>query len=243
MPRFILRLSLLGAAAMTLATLQVSPVHAVDIKLPDPTICAAMYYVFAGPGHDDANYRAMQRYAMDHGGYWKDASAGVHLTPAEAVDQDRRVALIMRKDPAYYDEGTTELFGNELYACSVGYQIRPPAAAVSALWEEADFNQMWARDSAAHREKLAAEDARERANAQANASSAARNKAYGQANSALNSCMSMPSSVDMANPNYPRYTQMKWQCEDIRREAIRIAQASGDNATAMSYMNMRFPWQ
>jgi hypothetical protein len=47
----------------------------------------------------------------------------------------------------------------------------------------------------------------------------------------------------MANPNYPRYTQMKWQCEDIRREAIRIAQSSGDNASAQEYLSIRFPWQ
>jgi hypothetical protein len=240
------RIGLMVAAAMTVATLSASPAQAYDVERPPPKRCAAMYWVFAGPNHDDPQYLAMHNYARDHDAYTRTVkvnsgfSTWERLSEQEAFAEDQKGAIALANDPEYQgSDGLTQKFQNEMYICSIGYLIRVPARAITDFFQDGDYERLWAQDSPRQRQKLEAEAARE----QANANAAAQNKAYGQANSALSRCMSMPSSVDMANPNYPTYTKMKWQCEDIRREAIRIAQSSGDNATAMSYINMRFPWQ
>jgi hypothetical protein len=223
--------------ACAIATFSSSPAQARDMTVPSPSVCAALYFAFAGPNNDDPNYLAMQSLARSRGSYQG-------LSQADATAQDKGLAIFIQKDPTYQDsEGLTQKYSDEFYACSVFYNIRPPARAIGGFFEAEGFEAMWAQDAGNHQHKLAAEEEQASAQAKANDQNSARNKAYGQANSVLNRCMSMPSSVDMANPNYANYTQLKWQCEDIRKEAIRIAQANGDNATAMDYIKLRFPWQ
>lgn len=242
------KMGFVAAAGLAIgsAFLPGEPARAYDAERPSPKVCAAMYWIFSGKAHDDPQYLAMHKYARDHNAYTRSVrvSAGhtswEPLSETEAFAEDQQGAISIANNPIYQDsDGLTQKFLNDMYICSIGYLIRVPASAITDLFQDGDYERMWAIDSPRQRQKLEAEAARD----QASADTSARNKAYGQANSALNRCMSMPSSVDMANPNYANYTQLKWQCEDIRKEAIRIAQANGDKAAAQDYINIRFPWQ
>jgi hypothetical protein len=229
--------------------LPLTPARAYEFKVPSVQTCAAMYLLFSGPKHDDPSYLAMRKYAREHGAYTRAVQVNPGfwshqpISAAEEFEEDKNRANAILKNPVYVEvngDGTNTIqFAHEMYGCAFGYLIRPSASALDWLNDPEYFETSW-RQAQENRRK---QEEAERAQAQADANNGARNTAYGQANSALSRCMSMPSSVDMANPNYPGYTQLKWQCEDIRREAIKIAQSSGDNATAMDYINMRFPWQ
>ncbi len=61
--------------------------------------------------------------------------------------------------------------------------------------------------------------------------------------SVLSSCMNMVSSMSQFHPDYGGYLASQGNCENARREGMRVAKDNGDSARYAEYQQMRFPWQ
>jgi hypothetical protein len=61
--------------------------------------------------------------------------------------------------------------------------------------------------------------------------------------SLLSSCMNMVSSMSPFRPEYGGYLASQGNCENARREGMRVAKDNGDSARYAEYQQMRFPWQ